>query len=490
MKKINFFNIRVGLACNSSSSHSILFLPTNQNQIHTDEYSDFQWNYFTAADKQSKNNYLYALIENAFHTLVPPSDKDSFYQKFFSEFDSISKDASIDHQSVITLPSRLDGTINSDFIEDFQKFLLQDNVVITGGNDNDDQSHYLKGTEISTFDTLPLESDSSDWLARKDKKYDFWTLFNRNNGSKVRFSFNDLVKTPTKSSTPELVDIKFTDFCPFGCDFCYQDSTLKGQHASMDNVRYIVQKLKEAEVFEVCGGGGEITLHPNFVEIVKLFKDNGIVFNFTTRNYHFFKHPQSNSILDNCGAVAFSINCVDDLKKVQAACMESTHAKANLNPHQSYINLQYVMGTTDLNELKNILLESSNRYLNITLLGYKTAGRGDTFIPENYDGWIEVVRDVKKILEKEGKYLQVSIDTALASQYKDELENMGVNLKTFHTTEGNFSLYIDAVQQTMAPSSYSGDYQKTTFDDSWLEKYEFIGMEAPQQKPKKIIKIK
>lgn len=870
MKKINFFNIRVGLACNSSSSHSILFLPTDKNQIKTDEYSDFHWSFFTAADKESKNNYLYALIENAFHKLVPPSDKEAFYQKFFG--DTVNKEASIDHQSVITLPSRLDGTINTEFIEDFQKFLLQDNVVIAGGNDNDEESHFLSGSEESNLNMLPLEGDSSEWLARKDKKYGFWTLFNRANGSKVRFSFDDLVNTPTKASTPELVDIKLTDFCPFGCDFCYQDSTLQGQHASMDNVRFIVDKLKDAEVFEIaclaegtmvltktgyktiesliigdevfssngtikkikniipsqkecislignkgfevtctpdhpficngevieaqyllgksldqldkkivespkllnisqfmiersehpnsrsgivngdthkycsrsiyvpnditlskelmffygivvaegskkgislhsnetniaervgqfysslseglsykiyqkdsspnsisvefttpsfyesiffkamdCGygahnknlsflyslndkelirealyglflgdgcfrskkngkytdfllsfktvsktlamdlialmklhfdinssfyegvspereidnrtlksstyfmvdvygksnidkifpflfenneeykkigtdlknthikiksivpagvkkvfditleddsthifalshgvlthncGGGETTLHPHFVEIVKLFKDNGIVFNFTTRNYHLFKHAQAQSILDNSGAIAFSINSVDDLKKVQAACMESTHPKAHLNTYQSYINLQYVMGTTDLNQLKNILLESSYKNLNITLLGYKTVGRGDSFIPDNYDGWIEVVREVKSILQKEGKYLHVSIDTALAAQYKDELEEMGVNLKTFHTTEGNFSLYIDAVNQTMGPSSYSGDYQQTTFDDSWLEKYESIGMEAPKEKPKKIIKIK
>ena len=176
MKKINFFNIRVGLACNSSSSHSILFLPNYNQKINTDEYSDFHWSFFTASDKESKNNYLYALIENAFRQLVPPSDKDAFYQKFFGDLTSVNQDSSIDHQSVITLPSKLDGSINAEFIEDFQKFLLQDSVVIAGGNDNDEESHYLKGSEQSNLDILPSESNSSDWLARKDKKYDFWTL--------------------------------------------------------------------------------------------------------------------------------------------------------------------------------------------------------------------------------------------------------------------------------------------------------------------------
>lgn len=490
MKKINFFNIRVGLACNSSSSHSILFLPTDRTKVHTDEYSDFNWNFFTAADKDSKNNYLYALIKNAFRQLVPPSDQESFYKKFFNDVSSIPQDISIDHQSVVTLPSHLDGTINVKFIEDFQKFLLQDNVVIAGGNDNDEQNHELVGQEKANLDLLPTEGNSAEWLARKDKKLDFWTLFNRQNGSKIRFSFNDLTVAPTKASAPELVDIKLTDFCPFGCDFCYQDSTLQGQHASMDTIRNIVEKLKEAEVFELAAGGGEVTLHPNFIEIVKLFKDNGIVFNFTTRNYNLFKSPHAHTILDNSGAIAFSIGSVDDLKKVQSACIEAKHPKANLQQYQPSINIQYVMGTTDLKEFKNILLESAHKHLNITLLGYKTTGRGDSFIPDNYDGWIEVFREVKESLHKKGVYLQTSIDTALAAQYKDELEEMGVNIKTFHTTEGNFSLYIDAVKNTMAPSSYSGSYQETSFDDNWLEKYENIGMEAPTDKPKKSIKIK
>lgn len=490
MKNISFFNIRVGLACNSSSSHSILFLGNRQDKIETDEYSEFGWNYFTAADKKSKNNYLYSLINQAFYRLVPPSDKDAFYGKFFADMSEIDTSASVDHQSVVVLPSRLDGTINTQFIEDFQKFLLQDKVVITGGNDNDDESHYLKGSEDSNLDKIPTDGDSSEWLARKDQKYDFWTLFNRSSGSKVRFSFNDLIATPNKASSPELVDIKITDYCPFACDFCYQDSTLQGQHASMDNIRYIVEQLKKAEVFECAVGGGEPTLHPHFIQIVKLFKDNGIVFNFTTRNYNLFKHKDASSILDNCGAIAFSIGSSDDLKKIEAACMESTHPKAKLHDYQSSINLQYVMGTTDLKEFKNILLESAYKNLNITLLGYKTVGRGDSFIADNYDGWIEVVREVQEQLKQENKYLYTSIDTALAAQYKEELIDMGVDIRTFHTTEGNFSLYIDAVNKTMAPSSYSGDYQKTSFDDNWLNKYETIGMEAPKEKPKKSIKIK
>lgn len=154
---------------NSSSSHSILFLPTDRTKVHTDEYSDFNWNFFTAADKDSKNNYLYALIQNAFRQLVPPSDQESFYKKFFNDVSSIPQDISIDHQSVVTLPSHLDGTINVKFIEDFQKFLLQDNVVIAGVNDNDEQNHELVGQEKANLDLLPTEGNSAEWLARKDK---------------------------------------------------------------------------------------------------------------------------------------------------------------------------------------------------------------------------------------------------------------------------------------------------------------------------------
>lgn len=868
MKKLNLFNIRLGLACNSSSSHSILILK-NPSQQNTDEYSEFGWNFFTANNQESKNNYFYALLKENISDLIPSNEQDEFFNNFFGQnsLNLIDKSSYIDHQSVITFPLDFNGKLNMDFLNEFYHFIMSDNVVIAGGNDNTEQEHHLSSSPdlISSFNILPLENTPSDWVIRKDYNLNFWTLFNKDSGSKLRFSFDPNQQSPTKASSPELVDIKITDYCPFDCDFCYQNSTTEGQHASMEYIQYISNELKKAQVFEVaclaegtmiltntgykkienlnigesvfssdgtikkikkitpsekecinlignkgfdvictpdhpfisnnviveaqhllgksldqlnkiiidsptllnisqfiikknehpnsrsgiinrdmykycsssiyvpneislskelmffygivvaegskkaitlhsneidiakrvgdfysslskglkykvykypsknsinvefstpsffesiffkamnCGygshnknlsflyslndkelirealyglfigdgsfrnkkngkyidfslsfktvsktlamdlitlmkihfdvnssfyegispnrkiegrtlkssiyfmvevygksnidkifpfifedneyykkigpnlkntdikiksiipvgvkkvfditleddsthifsishgvlthncGGGEPTLHPNFTNIIKSFKENNIVFNFTTKNFSIFKHKDIDYILDNVGAIAFSVQSIQEIKKLHSFLLDCNHEKASLHDYQSSINVQYVMGSSSIQEFKNILYYVKDLNINITLLGFKEYGRGNSFIPQDYSNWLDVVREVKQ-----DSFMKISIDTALASQYKSELLEFDKESQTFHTSEGSFSLYIDAVSKKMYPSSYSSNVQEYDFDEHWIENYAFIGIEAPNKKPKKSFSI-
>lgn len=625
MKKISIFNLRIGLACNSSSSHSILILGKDQ-KVSTDEYDSFHWDFFTAANKESKNNYFMETVRLAISDVIPKSAQKEFLGKFFSQ-EAIDSEASIDHQSMLLIPMTHKGRPNEAFIKDFQEFLLKPEVVIAGGNDNDDKSHDLANGDNQFLPNYPKETENKNWIARKDVDKNYWTLFNKVSGSKMRFSFESTL-APTKASAPELVDIKITDYCPYACEFCYQDSTLKGQHASMENIRRIAKELGQAEVLEVAClaegtkvlskkgyisienlkigdevytsngtlkkidkititqkdtvkvtgtkgfsvfctpdhpfisndeiveakdlvgktldqlkklensqnknksiitvksvepsgerkvydltleknsthifalshgvlthncGGGETSLHPNFVEILKTFHDEGIVVNFTTKNFNLLRNEDTPEILKYTGAIAFSVENVLDIEKVYTACLDyddQTRIKRGYGDDKSLINLQFVMGTTSIEEFRDILMASARSDLNLTLLGYKENGRGQSFSAQDYSAWLDVLKDCTKKLHKEGVYPNFSMDTALAGQYKKELLNAGVKSSTFHTTEGTFSMYIDAVANTMSPSSYIGMEQTKPFDSNWLENYKVMGVEAPVEKPKKKIKIK
>lgn len=490
MKKISIFNLRIGLACNSSSSHSILILGKDQ-EASTDEYDSFHWNFFTAANSQSKNNYFMETVRLAISDVLPQSAQKEFLGKFFSQ-DSIDSSASIDHQSMLLIPMTHKGRPNEMFIKDFQDFLLKPEVVIAGGNDNDDKSHDLATGNNEFLPGYPTETDNKNWIARKDIDKNYWTIFNKVSGSKMRFSFDSDV-APVKASAPELVDIKITDYCPYACEFCYQDSTLKGQHASMDNIRRIAKELGKAEVLELALGGGETSLHPHFVEVLKTFHDEGIVVNFTTKNFNLLRTENAPDILKYTGAIAFSVESVGDIEKVYSACLDyedQTRMTRSYINEKSLINLQFVMGTTSIEEFRDVLMAAARSDLNLTLLGYKENGRGQSFSAKDYSEWLDVLTDCTKKLNKEGIYPNFSMDTALAGQYKEELLNAGVKKSTFHTTEGTFSMYIDAVANTMSPSSYIGMEQTKPFDSNWLENYKNMGVEAPAEKPKKKIKIK
>lgn len=494
MKKISVFNIRVGLACNSSSSHSILIL-NDKEKSYTDEEHSFEWNFFTAGSKQSKENYLLACLHYAIRQIIPENQQKKFLEKFFDK-DNVENLAqySVDHQSQLTFPLTLDGKLNEEFIYDFKKFLERDDVVIVGGNDNTEDEHHLISEKAGViFDKeYPKEDFVGDWVARKDKNHDFWTLFNKRTGSKLRFSFSENEKSIKKASSPELVDVKITDFCPYACEFCYQDSTLNGKHASLDFIKKLAKELAKAEVLECCLGGGETTLHPNFVEILKTFHENGIVVNFTTKNMNLLKSSLAKEIIQYTGAIAFSVESVEDVEKVYSSYLEFEDKTKIKRSYSSVplINIQYVMGSTPLSEFINIVKESAVSNFSITLLGFKENGRGQNFEMHDYSNWLEELKRLNYQLIKDNIYSSISVDTALAAQYKQELQDAGIDERTYHTNEGGFSLYIDAVNQTMAPSSYVGFEQEKPFTENWLEDYKDIFIEAPNKKPRKKIAIK
>lgn len=881
---MNIFNIRQGFATNSSSSHSILVLRDGAN-AHTDETEGFHWDFFTVADKETKESYLgYNVVLNLKEIGWKNKQIKKYVNELFDDEQAYSRieKVSIDHQSVWTLPRNWDNSsLNQEFLKDVKEYLSKKEVVILGGNDNTDESHPLSSEgKISSLNELPRESSNDHLIARKEK--DYWVLFNRKNGSKMRMSFvSDIA--PTKAIAPELADIKITDFCPYACEFCYQDSTLNGKHAKLSDIKNIAQELSKAQVFEVaclaegtmvlsengyipieklkendlifssegtlkaikkittsekecieikgnkgfsvvctpdhpfmvnnevvearnllhkkldilkqinplklektidlskyrkisgihpnsrggqikgkeykysssskfmpcevtinedlmffyglvvaegdkkgislnineidlahrcgniynsigkgigykiypnktnglkvefknpsfyesiffkefnCGygaknknlsylfkisdislirsalyglllgdgcfrvkqnkkndkiyndycislktiserlaldfiallklnfdihatlyrgispdrkienrslksspyfsveiygksnikkifphlfstdkdyqkigqsifsknknkdfiqiksieekgkklvyditmeddsshiftishgvlthncGGGETTLHPNFVEILKLFKQNNIVPNFTTKNFNLLRQANAKEIVENCGAMAFSVQNVDEMKKVKASYLDfnARHLIAKENdyytndektpsPWKAKINFQIVMGSCDMKEFKKMLTLASEMGHRVTLLGYKENGRGTSFAPHDYSDWLNVVENVQK-----KSYSQISIDTALAAEFESVLKQK-VDTRTFHITEGAFSAYIDAVKMEFAPSSYIGLEQAKPFDNEWIKSYETMVAKPVYKKTFKI----
>lgn len=106
--------------------------------------------------------------------------------------------------------------------------------------------------------------------------------------------------------------------------------------------------------------------------------------------------------------------------------------------------------------LRAAVLEAKAADVPVTLLGYKTNGRGASCAPVSYDWWIDAVKSAH-CEGADWRTPQIGIDTALASEYENELKEAGVPSWLFHTKEGKFSMYIDAVEGKLAPSSYCED---------------------------------
>lgn len=195
-------NIRLNKAMNSSSTHSLLLLRDPSEMISDSKETknlQFGWEHWTAASEEAKHNYLGIAIHANLRQQFPEDIALIITKETFG-INLTEKDGDfyIDHQSEWTLPWNFDETmLHEGFIKEFKKFLSRREIVILGGNDNDHTSHPLsfQGKEINLG--VPLEEHhgrqkNERLIARKDPKYDYWVLFNRSNGAKIRMSFNEI----------------------------------------------------------------------------------------------------------------------------------------------------------------------------------------------------------------------------------------------------------------------------------------------------------
>jgi len=480
--------IRYGFASNSSSSHSIIFSNNNSIIDYFDEYNDydeFGWNFFTCKTKICKTRYLLlTLMAN-----VSYNEKDAFIRANTSKLSEFIpninrvlnkiKDGYVDHQSVIRIPHDYSNPEypSIDFFIDLYKELVENSYVILGGNDNDDHEHPLKILHIKNDDTdkiiriLYQLTYLDETYCIKDPITKEWTISSTTKGILFKLIFNhDLNELknkqhnifddinddtisyliPEKSTYPYLVDLKITDKCSYNCNYCYQNSTLHGQHADANFIiNNIIPELKASNVFEVVIGGGEPTAHPELDRIVAAFKKHKFKISLTTKNYNIGSTKKEQRVLENIHALAFSANTEEELQLVIAHVNKLMLTIYN----SATIYIQSILELiTDLPLHLDIINKS--RIENVTFLGFKNKGRGVNYtVYEPYYKWY----DILKKYSKSPYYLNFGIDSVLVHKYKSELEHAGVHGKYLVSSEGKTTCYIDAVNKIVAPSSFTDE---------------------------------
>lgn len=442
-------NIRLGFATNSSSSHSIIFnLPEGDFQI---DDNNFGWDEFCAASAEAKGMYLAQTLYSNISMLIGEDMAKAVCSDWCKS--SANSDGYVDHQSLMSLPvsRKLPGwgddgvlPIDKEFFDELKQYYMRPNLVIVGGNDNGEHERYTEGRQDHI---LPTDHGSGVYVCRRDGHW--WTLMNRFTGAKIRLSFQENPPPFVKAKSPELVDIKITNFCPFGCDYCYQDSTLEGKHADWDFLQNLVRALEEQEVFEVAIGGGEPTMYPKFAELLATCKRGGIIPNFTTRNLAWLKDEAiREAVKQTSGRFAYSVDRSMDMYRIYMA-VESAGLLTH-NRGEKRLSFQYVMGSGDESAFKEVLKTSGKLGCDLTLLGFKEVGRGKGYQYWDYKKtWLSVLQGFRQT-----EYIpRVGIDTALANESRADLETgRFAPLVTFD--EGAFSMYVDAVDRKMGPSSF------------------------------------
>jgi len=430
---------RFGFATNSSSSHSIVYSAgLTDRQVD----GDFGWGDFVCQSKKAKQIYF----ATALYQSVPEKHKESALKFIEKEYDIyFSTDNYVDHQSLIACP--LDQKTSKPAYKFWKALtdpiITDSSVAVVGGNDNGDD--YFEDYErAECADVLRILEDSRGWIIREDKKY--YIMFNQNSGKKytIEKETGDKLTSHRKSDTPELVDMKITNYCSnYGkCQkFCYQNSDWRGRHAHIDEIKKYIDVCSDMGVFEIAFGGGEPTSHPQFEEIIKYTRDKGMVPNFSTKDHRGLK--DNIAAINLCvGGFAYSVGDITEILITKGVLI-------GIGANEYTVSYQYVLEAFSYQNYLDIIdiLHEYNVRCSITLLGFKDVGKGKDFAKLNgdYSCFIKDAIDRKQT---------ISIDTMLASKYEDALIAAGVDKVLYYTKEGAHSMYIDCVTHTCGESSF------------------------------------
>ncbi len=466
------FNVRAGFATNSSSSHSIVMIPAGM-RVSTDEYNRFEygWEQFTLADQDSKSAYFATQLYHALDREGVTGDTAVQLMNTWlgTNYSSDSFHSyGVDHQSIWGIFSGPDP-VNGEFACSLYQYVMRDDVVILGGNDNSEGQTPPTGSFIN--EVTDAIQNSGEKRIRQDGVY--WALFSPSTGHKVRLSMHDDAPAYVKSTYPELVDIKLTDYCAYRCEWCYQGSTKQGKHGDIRDIKSLVDVFSKMGVFEIAYGGGETTEHPDFAEILRYTASKNIIPNFTTFGVKWsLDETTALAVVEHAGAIGVSVHQAKDLNKIHKIRENLDQAMKNSGAEYwglPSIMAQHVVGSVDLSETADLLERCWEEGVNVLLLGYKNVGFGANVTPHDLTG-LDVVlklRQQKDRAHYNTRFSMLGVDTAFVQQFDPILEELDIPRVLKTSEEGKFSMYIDTVRMQQGPSSYMPD-QMVAVDKSNL----------------------
>jgi organic radical activating enzyme len=243
------------------------------------------------------------------------------------------------------------------------------------------------------------------------------------------------IRNGTNAEFPESMDVKITNWCDAGCNFCHEKSTVRGLHADLQPTIDLLKQLPAG--VEIAIGGGHPLSHPEFDNFVKEISDHGIICNVTINEYHFKKERER-------------IESLIADKLIYGVGYSYKHNPCDF----VYDNLvtHVIIGVTPYAELEKII-QYNNKIL---LLGFKkNTGRGGTYYRKHDESVDENIRTWYAGLFHAARKAHVSFDNLAISQLNPSrlFSNQQQYDAMFMGADGAYSMYLDAVKQEFSIGS-------------------------------------
>ena len=171
---------------------------------------------------------------------------------------------------------------------------------------------------------------------------------------------------------PSLIDIGIMGNCQNKCEYCYQGDNYQ-EHMTLDNFKKIIDESKDYVMQVALGGRGNPNKHPQFREILKYCRDNGVVPNYTTSGID-LTEEEVEITKEYAGAVAVSMHRMDYTWRALEMFMSLGIPT----------NIHYVVSNHSIREAFSLIIGSDpwdnkvdlNKLHAIIFLLFKKQGRG------------------------------------------------------------------------------------------------------------------
>ena len=268
-------------------------------------------------------------------------------------------------------------------------------------------------------------------------------------GTKIRYNNSN-------SPIPEFVesmDMKISNYCPFGCPMCHEKSSEDGEYGKILHHPFI-KTLHSGT--ELALGGGAVTYHPDLIPFLEELKEQGVLPSISI-NQREWEETKIDYLINNqlIYGLGVSFTNVDD--EVWDKILSYPNAVVHL-----------IAGYHS----RDVFEYFANKGAKILILGYKNWGRGEDYF-KNYSNQIKVrMRELKEILPTLfTKCKVVSFDNLSIKQLDIRTIIGEEKWKEFYMgDDGQYTMYVDMVKQECAKSSTSPDrFPLSEFNNLWNE---------------------
>ncbi len=270
----------------------------------------------------------------------------------------------------------------------------------------------------------------------------YFVAINLENGTKVRQTYAENA-TEWVVNQPESIDICISKQCKNGCSFCYLNCQPEGKHADLLGLKFIETLHPYTEL--ALNINSEIP--PTLIEFLKKCNELRLIPNITLHQktfearHDFIKELHEKKLIYGVGI----------------SLENPTDAFFSLVEKLKNVIIHTIAGILTISQMKGM----EDKDVKILILGYKKIGKGKEFYSQEIEKNINSLSNYLSIIWKENKFNLISFDNLALEQLEIKKLLTDKEYKSFYMgNEGQFTMYIDAVDSKFAISSL----EETQFD--------------------------